>query len=131
VADPGCSTGTLTLGRSSVVPAKGVLKLKGDVPLPDGAGGPMSLVLADGNGTIACASLGDAVQKGKKLVATGSVAGGTVTVSIARGLAVVKGKKLDLGAFDDGNVHVGVGIGAQRFAGAGAFRTRGAKRIYP
>jgi cysteine-rich repeat protein len=130
-ADPGCSTGTLTLGRSSAIPAKGVLKLKGDVPLPDGAGGPMSLVLADGNGTVFCASLGDAVRKGKKVVATGSLAGGTVTVSIARGLAVVKGKKLDLSAFDDANVHVGIGIGAQRFAGAGAFRTRGPKRIYP
>jgi hypothetical protein len=108
-----------------------VLKLRGDVPLPDGAGGPVTIVLADGTGTIFCASLGDAVQKGKKLVASGGVAGGTVGVSIARGLLIVKGKKLDLGAFDDGNVHVGIGVGALRFAGAGAFRTRGPKRIYP
>ena len=64
-------------------------------------------------------------------MASGAVGGGTVSVSIGRGLVIVKGKKLDRGAFDDANVHVGVGIGAQRFAGAGAFRTRGAKRIYP
>jgi len=130
-ADPGCSTGALSLARSSAVPAKGILKLRGDVPLPDGAGGPVTLVLADGGGTILCTSLGDAVKKGKKLVASGAIGGGTVSVSIGRGLVIVKGKKLDLGAFDDANVHVGVGIGAQRFAGAGAFRTRGAKRIYP
>ena len=30
-----------------------------------------------------------------------------------------------------GNVNVGVGIGGHRFAGAGAFRTRGAKRVHP
>ena len=130
-ADPGCSTGALSLARSSALPAKGVLKLRGDVPLPDGAGGPVTIVLADGNGTIFCASLGDAVRKGKKLVASGPVAGGTDSVSIGRGLVILKGKKLDLGAFDDGNVHVGVGIGAQRFAGAGAFRTRGPKRVFP
>ena len=76
--------------------------------MPDGAGGPVTIVLADGTGTIFCASLGDGVQKGKKLVASGPVAGGTVSVSIGHGLVIVKGKKLDLGAFDDGNVHVGI-----------------------
>ena len=130
-ADPGCSTGTLALGRSSAVPARGVLKLKGDVPLPDGAGGAVRVVLGDGTGTILCASLGEAGPKGRKLVASGAVGGGTLTVSIGRGLVIVKGKKLDLAGLDDATVHLGVAIGPHRFAGAGAFRTRGAKRIHP
>ncbi len=130
-ADPGCSEGALSLGRSSAIPAKGVLKLRGDIPLADGATGPVTVVLADGNGPILCAALGDATKKGRKLVASGPVAGGTLSVSIAGGLVVVKGRKLDLSALDDGQVNMGVGIGGHRFAGAGAFRTRGPKRVYP
>ena len=130
-ADPGCSTAALALGRSSAVPAKGSLKLRGDVPVPDGASGLVRVVLGDGTGTILCASLGDAMPKGRKLVAKGTVGSGTLTVSFGAGLVVVKGKKLALEALDDPSVHVGVGIGAQRFAGAGAFRTRGAKRVHP
>jgi len=130
-ADPGCSTGALALGRSSAVPAKGVLKLRADVPLPDGEQGPVTLVLGDATGTILCASLGVPAPKGRKIVASSTVGGGTLTVSIGGGRVVVKGKKLDLGALDDPNVHVGLGIGTQRFAGAGAFRTRGAKRVHP
>lgn len=130
-ADPGCSTGAMTLRRSNAVPGRGALTLKGDVPLADGAGGPVAVVLGDGTGTVFCAALGELAQKGRKLVTNGAVGSGTVTVSIAGGLVVVKGKKLDLGALDDPNVHVGVAIGTSRFAGAGAFRTRGNKRVYP
>jgi cysteine-rich repeat protein len=130
-ADPGCAEAALQLGRSSAVPAKGALTLRGTVPLADGESGPVSVVLADGTGTLLCTSLGEPVQKGKKRVASGSVAGGTLTVSIAGGRVVVKGKHLDLGALDDPNVVLGVGVGAHRFAGAGAFRTRGAKRVHP
>lgn len=130
-ADPGCSTAALALGRSSAVPAKGVLKLRGDVPAPDGAGGPVRVVLGDGTGTILCASLGETTAKGRKLVARGTVGSGTLTVSFGGGLVVVKGKKLALDALDDPTVHVGVAVGAQRFAGAGAFRTRGTRRVHP
>lgn len=131
-ADPGCSEGKLSLGRSSMVPGKGVVKVKGDVPLADGASGPVSIVLGDGNGTILCAALGDAVKKGRKRIASGKVGGGFVSVTFAGGgLVQVKGKKLDLGALDDAQVHVGVGIGEHRFAGAAAFRTRGPKRVHP
>jgi len=130
-ADPGCAEGPLALGRSSAVPAKGALILRGDVPLPDGQSGPATVVIGDGTGPILCAALGDLVQKGRKLVASAAVGGGTLTLSFGGGLVMVKGKHLDLGALDDATVHVGVGIGAHRFAGTGAFRTRGAKRIYP
>jgi cysteine-rich repeat protein len=130
-ADPGCATGVMTLRRSNATPARGALTLKGDVPLADGAGGAVGVVLGDGTGTILCAALGDLTPKGRKTVASGAVGGGTLTVSVKGGLVVVKGKKLDLGALDDANVHVGVAIGASRFAGAGAFRTRGNKRVYP
>ena len=130
-ADPGCSEGALSLGRSSAVPGKGVLRLRADVPLPDGERGPVSVVFGDSTGTIFCASLGEAVAKGRKIVASGAVAGGTLTVSFGHGLVIVKGKHLDLAAFDQTDVHVGVGIGSHRFAGAGAFRTRGAKRVHP
>jgi cysteine-rich repeat protein len=130
-ADPGCSEAALTFGRSSIVPGKGVLKLRGDVPLADGQAGPVSVVLGDANGTIFCTSLGDAQQKGKKHIASGAVGNGTLTVSIAGGLVIIKGKHLDLSALDDPNLSIGVGIGAHRFAGAAAFRTKGAKRVYP
>jgi cysteine-rich repeat protein len=130
-ADPGCATGAMTLRRSGAAPTRGALTLKGDVALADGAGGPASVVLADGTGTLFCALLGELAPKGRKMIATGAAAGGTLTLSIARGLVVVKGRKLDLSALDDANVRLGVGIGATRFVGAGAFRTRGNKRVYP
>jgi len=130
-ADPGCSEAAMSLGRSTAIPAKGSLKIKADVPLADGVTGPATVVLGDGSGTIFCASLGDLTKKGRKMVASGQVAGGTLTMSFGDGLVMLKGKKLDLSALDDGNVSVGVGIGGHRFAGAGAFRTRGAKRVHP
>ena len=130
-ADPGCSEAALTLGRSSAVPAKGALVLRGDVPLADGQAGPITVVLGDGTGTILCAALGQPVAKGRKLVASATVGAGTLAVSVGGGHVIVKGKHLDLGALDDATIHLGVGIGAHRFAGAGAFRTRGAKRVHP
>jgi cysteine-rich repeat protein len=130
-ADPGCGTGAMTFRRSSAVPGRGTLMLKGDVPLADGAGGPVAVVLGDGTGTIFCTALGELAPKGRKMIASAGVAGGTLTASIKGGLVVLKGKKLDLSAFDDANVVVGVAVGANRFAAAGAFRTRGNKRVYP
>jgi hypothetical protein len=109
-------------------PGEGVLKLRGDVPAPT-AQRPVTVVLGDGTGPL-CASLGEARPKAE-LVASSAVSGRTVTVSFGGGLVVVKGKKLALDALDDPNVHVGISLGAQRFAGAGAFRTRGAKRVHP
>ncbi|MGH7895748.1 MAG: DUF4215 domain-containing protein, partial [Candidatus Binatia bacterium] len=129
-ADPGCSEGALSLKRSSAS-AKGTLVLRGDVPLPDGVGGAVSVVLGDGNGPILCAGLGDTIPKGRKLVASGNAGAGTLTVAVRGGFVVVKGRGLDLATLDDQNVNVGVTIGAHRFAGAGAFRTRGSKRVYP
>ncbi len=130
-ADPGCAEAALTLGRSSAIPAKGVLRLRADVPLPDGQSGPAALVLGDGTGTILCAALGELQAKGRKRVASAAVGGGTITLSVGGGLVVVKGKRLDLSALDDPNVTLGIAIGGHRFAGAGAFRTRGAKRVHP
>jgi cysteine-rich repeat protein len=130
-ADPGCAEAALALGRASAVPAKGVLRLRGDVPLADGQGGPMAFVLGDATGTVLCAALGEPVPKGRKLVATGTVGGGTLTLSVGGGLVRVKGKRLGLAALDDPNVAVGVAIGVHRFAGAGVFRTRGARRVHP
>jgi cysteine-rich repeat protein len=130
-ADPGCSEGAMQVGRSSAIPAKGTLKLRGDVPLADGEIGPMSIVLGDATGTILCASLGEPQQKGRKRIASAQVGGGTLTASIAGGLVVIKGKRLDLSAFDDPNLSVGVAIGSHRYAGAATFRTKGAKRLHP
>jgi cysteine-rich repeat protein len=130
-ADPGCSEAAMTLGRSSAVPGKGILKLRGDVPLADGQAGPVSVVLADANGTILCTSLGDAQPKGKKLIASARVGGGTLAFSIAGGRVMLKGKHVDLSAFDDDTLSIGVGIGPHRFAAAAAFRAKGAKRVYP
>ena len=130
-ADPGCSEAAMSLGRSNAVPAKGVLKLRGDVPLADGQSGSASIVLGDANGMILCTSLGDLHPKGKKLVAGAQIGNGTLTLSLAGGLVIIKGKHLDLSALDDNTLSIGVGIGAHRFAGAASFRTKGAKRVYP
>jgi cysteine-rich repeat protein len=131
-ADPGCAEAGMALAKSSVIPTKGALKLRGDVPLADGQGGDaVTVVLADGTGTIFCTSLGATTPKGKKLVATGAVGSGTLTLQVRGGRVTLKGKALDLSALDDATVVVGVGIGAHRFAGSGAFRTRGSKRVYP
>ncbi len=130
-ADPGCAEAAMTVGRSSAVPAKGTLKVRGDVPLPDGQAGPVSIVLGDGNGTILCTSLGPAQQKGKKLVASATVGSGTLSATIAGGHVMLKGKHLDLSTFDDPNLSIGVAIGPHRFAGAATFRTHGSKRVYP
>ncbi len=129
-ADPGCAEGAMSLHRSNAS-TKGTLTMRGDVPMPDGIGGPVSVVFGDGNGPIVCAGLGDAVKKGKKLIASGTVGNGKVTVAVRGGLVTVKGRGLDLSALDDANVNVGVSIGGHRFAGGGVFRTRGSKRLYP
>jgi cysteine-rich repeat protein len=128
--DPGCATGAWSLSRGNAS-AKGALLLRGDVPLPDGVSGAVEVVLGDGNGTIFCAGLGQLAAKGRKRVASGSVGGGTVTVTLRGGLVVVKGRGLDLSALDDPNVHAGVAIGDQRFAASRVFRTRGSKHVYP
>jgi cysteine-rich repeat protein len=130
-ADPGCTEAGLSLAKSSAVPSKGLLTIRGDVPLADGQGGAVSVVLADANGTILCAALGNAVPKGKKLVASAAVGGGTLALQVRGGRMTLKGRHLDLGALDDPTVTIGVGIGAHRFAASGAFRTRGSKRVYP
>jgi cysteine-rich repeat protein len=128
-ADPGCAEAAFSLAKGSAA-AKGTLTMKGEVPLAD-AGGAAAFVLGDGTGPIFCAPLGDLVPKGRKLVASAAVGGGTVTLAVRGGRVTVKGRKLDLSALDHDALAFGVAIGSHRFAGSAAFRTRGAKRVYP
>jgi hypothetical protein len=105
--------------------------VRGTVALGDGAGGPVEVVLADGNGTVFCTALGQAVAKGRKLVASGAVGAGSLTATFRGGAVALKGRGLDLAALDDPNVTIGLAVGAQRFSGSAVFRTRGGKRVHP
>jgi len=129
-ADPACREGDLTLKRV-VASSRGTLSVRGTMPTADGTAGPVSVMLGDANGMLFCTSLGDAVRKGRKLVASGSVGNGTLTASIRGGQVTLKGRGLDLSALDDAHVGLGLGVGGHRFGGAATLRTRGSKRVYP
>jgi cysteine-rich repeat protein len=131
--DPACAAGALTLSRATVAPAGGHSKLTLGATAalsgtPSGTGG---VVLADGTGPVACAVLGAFQKRGKKYVASGTLAGASLTLSIVKSKLTVKGKGLDLPALDDPQLGVGIRVGTQLFAGGGALRPRGPRKVFP
>ena len=132
--DPACNAGALTLTKASVAPARGHSKLALNATAeisgaPSGTGG---VVLADGTGPVACAVLGAFQKRGKKYVASGSLGGAPLSMTVApNGKISVKGKGLDLPALDDPQLAVGVRVGTQLFAGGGALRSRGPRKVFP
>lgn len=136
-ADPGCQAQPINLKKATITTRKDLetLAAKANPGLGQGAGGPFSVVIADGNGTVACTTIGELLRKGgNKLTASGPVAGGTLTAVVSSkrgGSLVLKGKGLDLSGLDDGSITLGIRVGTQMFVGGGALRSRGSKRVYP
>jgi hypothetical protein len=52
-------------------------------------------------------------------------------MSLVRGRLALSGRRLPLGALDHPSVTVGLTIGNDRYAGTGAFRARGRRRVFP
>jgi cysteine-rich repeat protein len=136
-ADPGCQAQPLDIRKLTISTRKDVDKLVAQAGPAVGqtAGGPLSILIADGNGTVACTTIGELVRKGgNKLTVSGPVAGGTLTAVLSSkrgGSLVLKGKGLDLSGLDDGSITLGIRVGTQQFVGGGTLRTRGPKRVHP
>ena len=129
-ADPGCGGGALTIGRAALRGRRprAALALNGRLALPVNVGGPVSVVLADASGTIACTTVGTLRGKGRAGSVRGKAAGGTLAVRFVRGAqgrVALAGRKLDLAAPADGRLTVGVAVGDRRFVGTATLRGRG------
>jgi len=131
--DPACQPGTLTLGAAALTPSRGLLRLTGTLPIPAAPGGAVAFVLADGNGTVLCGDLGTLAAAGSgRYAAHGKIGAGRVSLRAREdGSFALTARKLDLSKLDDPNVRVGLSLGDAHFAGAGPFRARGGRRIYP
>lgn len=136
-ADPGCQAQPLDLRKVTIATRKDLESLvaKATPAVGQGAGGGFGILIADGNGVIACATLGELLRKGgSKMTVSGPVAGGTLTAVLSSkrgGSLALKGKGLDLSGLDDGSITLGIRVGAQQFVGGGALRSRGSKRVHP
>ncbi len=136
-ADPGCPTDALDLRKLVTLARKGrhALALTAGLPGPPEATGPLGIFLADANGVIACGPLGDLAPKGgNKLVAKGTLAGGSVTALLTSkrgGSLTLKGRDLDLSALDADAFTLGIRVGSRRLLAGGALRTRGPRRVHP
>ncbi|MCW5890913.1 MAG: proprotein convertase P-domain-containing protein [bacterium] len=136
MADPGCGAAPLDLKRVTLVERKGatglVVKAAG---VAAGAGaGPLQLLIADGNGVVACAVVGDARVRGKKVTAKGVFAGGSIAAILTGkrgGTLALKGKGLRLDALDDPALTVGLRVGGAAFVGRGTLRAKGSRRTLP
>lgn len=136
-ADPACEPGALELRSGAVsLPGspRGRLRLAGGFTLPAAPGGPVGVVLADGNGGVVCAALGQ-LPSGRLRPLKARVGSGLLTLKVVPrggGRVTLVGRGLDLSALDDQRLVVGLRVGGQHFAGGGTFRARGAaKWVYP
>jgi hypothetical protein len=112
--------------KRAKVSKRGTVVVKAKTAPFDPQAGPVGLTLGDGTQTPLCTVLGTAAPTGAKAAVQGGVLGGTLNVILkssgAKGVVVIKGKGLDLGAFDRKTVALGLQIGSQRFGG---IRSRG------
>ncbi len=136
-ADPGCQAQPLGLRKVTIKTRKDVdsLVVQAGPAVGQGASGSFGILVADGNGVVACLTLGELLRKGgNKMSVSGPVNGGTLTAVVSSkrgGSLVLKGKGLDLSGLDDGSITLGIRVGAQQFVGGGALRSRGSKRVHP
>jgi cysteine-rich repeat protein len=133
-ADPACEPAALDLRSASLTAAQGKLRIRGGLALPEAAG-PVSLVLADGNGALLCTALGELAGRRRTFSVKGAIGNGSVSLKLVRGkrgnTLTLRGRGLDLGALDSPTLAVGLAIGGQRFSATGPLRPRGARWIYP
>jgi len=99
-ADPACGATRFTLGRASLRTAHGSarLALAGRLPAAPAAGAEAEVVVAAGPGHGGCAALGPLQGHGRRLTASGSVAGGSLRLRIVGARVSVTGHGLLLGA---------------------------------
>jgi cysteine-rich repeat protein len=134
-ADPACGATALELRRATLTSARrGRLRLAAGLALPDGAAGGVAVVVADGNGPLVCALLGELRAGRRPRPVKAGVGGGRMTLKLvprAGGLTVAA-RGVDLGALDDPALLLGVRVGDHHFAGGGTLRNRGAGRwVHP
>ena len=86
--------------------------------------GPVGLLLADPSGTVVCAELGPLRRRGRRMVASGRAAGGTLSVVLGGETVAVSGRGLTLRALDGPAVTLGLHFGSDGFVGTAAFETR-------
>ena len=129
-ADPGCGATRFTMGHAAMGGRKprATLDLSGHVAIPAGTGGPVSLVLSDAHGVVACTSLGTMPAKGRGGAVRGKTGGGTLAlryVKGAKGAFTLAGRKLTLDAPAGGQLTVGISVGDRRWVATAAIRGRG------
>jgi cysteine-rich repeat protein len=136
MADPGCGAAPLELKKLTLVERKGLVKLsaKGAGVAAATVAGPLQLLIADGNGVVACAVVGGAQVRGKKVTAKGAFAGGSIAAILTSkrgGTLALKGKGLRLDALDDPALTLGLRVGGAAFVGRGTLRAKGPRRTLP
>jgi cysteine-rich repeat protein len=98
-ADPACGATRFTLDRVHLRAAHGRVRftLAGRLPAAPAAGAEVALVLGAGPGHGGCTVLGTLAGRGRRLGASGSLAGGSVRLRIAGARMSVRGRGLGLG----------------------------------
>jgi cysteine-rich repeat protein len=127
-ADPACQAGTLALRRGTITRGgRARVDLKAALDVPATPTGPVGLLLADADGTVLCADLGQLARRGRALVAKGRAAGGNVTVRLAprTGRLTLAARNLDLTTLGNPTVTLGLRLGPVHFVGTTVFRQHG------